>query len=154
MTETGRDQEIIAIDVAALKEDLDQKMAGKLSMPANCSIFRVPTILLRHSPTAYTPNQFSFGPFHHHNETIKRSEPIKHKYLSDLLSRVAPNRNQNPDEFLLGLIESVAGVWSEARDYYAGPIGMEPHEFVNLMVVDGIFIIELFRKRAYPDLGT
>ena len=35
---------------------------------------------------------------------------------------------------------------------YARPIGYSPDEFVRILVIDGYFIIELFRKIAYKEL--
>ncbi|GMN75675.1 hypothetical protein TIFTF001_056724 [Ficus carica] len=43
-------------------------------------------------------------------------------------------------------------VWKEARAHYAGPIGMNENKFVEVLVLDGCFIIELFRKKAYEYL--
>ena len=154
MAEVGKDN--IVINVAALRKGLSEKMSGNLSMPKMCSIFRVPTILSRHSPQAYLPNQFSFGPFHHHNQNLKGSEKIKAKYLVDLSSRLEnPNLNPNPKDratIRAELTEAICQIWKEAQDYYAGPLGMDATKFIEVLVLDGCFIVELFRKKAYDNL--
>ena len=38
------------------------------------------------------------------------------------------------------------------NERYARPIGYSPDEFVRILVIDGCFIIELFRKIAYKEL--
>ncbi|KAL4653151.1 hypothetical protein ACB092_01G282000 [Castanea dentata] len=40
----------------------------------------------------------------------------------------------------------------EKNECYAGPIGYSLDEFVRIIVIDGCFIIELFRKIAYKEL--
>ncbi|KAL0014533.1 hypothetical protein SO802_001602 [Lithocarpus litseifolius] len=38
------------------------------------------------------------------------------------------------------------------NECYAEPIGYSPNEFVRILVIEGCFIIELFRKIAYKEL--
>ncbi|GMN29347.1 hypothetical protein TIFTF001_044339 [Ficus carica] len=47
------------------------------------------------------------------------------------------------------LTEEINKVWKEARAHYAGQIDMNENKFVKVLVLDGCFIIELFRKQAY-----
>ncbi|KAG7985882.1 hypothetical protein I3843_03G049600 [Carya illinoinensis] len=106
-------------------------------MPPKPSIFRTPTILSRHNPQAYISGAFSFSPFHHNNPNIpylERIEKIKDRYLKSLIARL-----HSPEII-------------EARKCYAGPIGCTPDEFIRILITDGCFIIELFRKHTYTDL--
>ncbi|GMN25227.1 hypothetical protein TIFTF001_040680 [Ficus carica] len=144
------------IDVDVLTKRIEGKMSGEMSLSPLCSIFKIPTILLRHNQNAYAPNAFSFGPFHHDKETLKPTEKIKAKYLHDLIARLSPPNDPNPAHTrTLGikrLTEAINEKWKEARLYYGGPIGMKEDKFVEIMVLDGCFIIELFRRKAYEGL--
>jgi hypothetical protein len=44
------------------------------------------------------------------------------------------------------LIKSTRGIEKEARSCYAGPIDVGVEDFVRILVIDGCFLIELFRK--------
>uniref|UniRef100_A0A2N9GS46 Uncharacterized protein n=1 Tax=Fagus sylvatica TaxID=28930 RepID=A0A2N9GS46_FAGSY len=49
---------------------------------------------------------------------------------------------------LKDLINSVKEVQREARECYSEPFDYSPDKFVEILVIDGCFIIELFRKMA------
>ncbi|KAJ6298754.1 hypothetical protein OIU76_019834 [Salix suchowensis] len=104
-------------------------------------MIRVPPILRRHSERAYTPNAFSIGPWHRNHPLMQSTEKIKLKYLKHLLSR-EPKSGVTMKE----LFESTREIEKEARSYYAGPIDVGAEDFVRLLVIDGCFLIELFRK--------
>ncbi|XP_062104589.1 UPF0481 protein At3g47200-like [Humulus lupulus] len=145
------------IDVEALvSSKFEKELSGNLVMSSLCSIFRVPTILSRHNTAAFTPNAFSFGPFHHNSKQLKPTKKIKQKYLLDLVSRLSkPNPNVDPN-LLKNFTKAINEIQNKARQYYAGPVDdMKEEEFLEMLVLDGCFIIELFRKKSYTHLrGT
>ncbi|PKI60367.1 hypothetical protein CRG98_019303 [Punica granatum] len=110
--------------------------------PDSC-IFPTPNILLRHSRKAYTPTAFSIGPLHHRKAYLKRTEKIKHKYLQNLVSRTGVA--------LKDLIGTVAKIEADARKHYAEYIDFRPEELVKILVLDGCFLIEFFRKYRMKD---
>ncbi|KAM3713338.1 hypothetical protein ACJW30_01G249800 [Castanea mollissima] len=132
-----------AIDIEGLASSIKAKMSQDLFVSPNCSIFRAPTILLRLNEKAYVPNAFSIGPFHHGHPKLQAMEAIKSNYLQGLISR-----SPFPEEMLRNLIMSISDVEREVRECYAKPLNYSPDEFVKILVVDGRFIIELFRKDA------
>ncbi|PON95332.1 hypothetical protein TorRG33x02_088540 [Trema orientale] len=149
----------IAIDVEAITSNLETKLQGNLVLPSHCSIFRIPTILSRHIKISYEPNAFAIGPFHHDNPKLKPTERIKQKYLLDLISRLSNPNNPNSSnpvnlnrKLIENLTKAISDVENDAREYYAGPIDMKGEDFVEMLVLDGCFLIELFRKNAYPHL--
>ncbi|EXC31342.1 hypothetical protein L484_017622 [Morus notabilis] len=145
----SRDHDIVIINVDGLAAELQNLMADNLFMPQECCIFRVPTILLRHNAEAYAPNAFSIGPFHYKRSPLmEATQKIKVRYLHDLISGGQPS----PQRRLRDVIKAVTDVHEAACKYYAGPIGMTMNEFVQVMVLDGCFIIELFRKKACQNL--
>ena len=131
-----------AIDIEGLVYySIKDQMSQDLFTSPNCCIFKTPTILLELNEKAYVPDAFSIGPFHHGRPKFEETEKIKIKYLKGLISR-----SPSPETMLRDLINSVKHVEREARECYAGPIVYSPDEFVKMLVIDGCFIIELFRK--------
>lgn len=131
-----------AIDIKCLVyHSINAQMSQDLFTSPNCCIFKTPTILLELNEKAYVPDAFSIGPFHHGHTKFEETEKIKITYLKGLISR-----SSSPEAMLKGLINSVERVEREARECYAGPIGYSPDEFVKMLVIDGCFIIEVFRK--------
>ncbi|KAK0589311.1 hypothetical protein LWI29_012464 [Acer saccharum] len=141
----------VTISVGSLVSSFKKTLADyNLSMPPKVSIFEVPKILHRHNPQAYEPNAFSIGPFRYGQEKLKPTEKIKWKYLQGLLRR----SGKSEELMLEQLFRAVTAIVKEARQCYAGSsIGTcTDEEFVKILVLDGCFIIELFRKDAdYAD---
>ncbi|XP_022962578.1 UPF0481 protein At3g47200-like [Cucurbita moschata] len=127
-----------------------KEMLGKLP-PVNekCSIFRVPKLLRNMHHRAYTPQVISIGPLHHHRKNLLASEPYKLRYCSNFLSHLG-----NPmDSF--ELIKNNTRTWmKEVRNCYGEPINMNDEKFLNMMVVDGCFLVEFLiqhHNRYYPN---
>lgn len=116
-------------------------------MSSRCCIFEAPQILKRHNKKAYIPDAFSIGPFHHDKARLKDTEKVKLKYLHALI-----NRSPNPNQKLSEMIEDIAEVEGEARGCYAPPIGCPSNEFVEILVLDDCFIIELFLRHTNREL--
>ncbi|KAL5581325.1 hypothetical protein UlMin_013767 [Ulmus minor] len=72
------------------------------------------------------------------------TQKIKLKYLCDLISR--------SNKSLRNFIEAVSDSKELARESYAGPIEIDNEEFIKVSVLDGCFIVELFRKHANEKL--
>ncbi|KAM3761202.1 hypothetical protein ACB098_01G250100 [Castanea mollissima] len=138
-----------AIDIEGLVyHSIKAQMSQDLMSP-NCCIFKTPNILSRINGKAYVPDAFSIGPYHHGRPEFKEAEKIKCNYLQGLISR-----SPSPGEMLKNLTKSVMDMEGEARQCYAEPVEYNPNEFVKILVIDGCFIIELFRKMAYKKQET
>ncbi|KAF9666254.1 hypothetical protein SADUNF_Sadunf16G0210500 [Salix dunnii] len=135
----GEDDQVI-VDIDSLTSSVESMMSQDLIMSDKCCIFRVPPILRRHSKRAYIPNAFSIGPWHRNHPLMQYTKKIKLKYLKGLLSR------ESNSVTLKELFESTREIEKEARSCYAGPIDVGAEDFVRLLVIDGCFLIELFRK--------
>ncbi|KAF5468179.1 hypothetical protein F2P56_012356 [Juglans regia] len=135
----------VIIDTQGLANSNGEMMYhDSLVSPKSC-IFKIPNILSRQNENAFTPDAFSFGPLHHEDPNLKAVEKIKLQYLQCLISRLRTSE--------IDLIKSIDGVLeTKARQYYAESIKYTPEEFVKILLIDGCFIIELFRKDAYKEL--
>ncbi|KAM7266837.1 hypothetical protein ACFE04_009003 [Oxalis oulophora] len=134
----------ISLDIKCMADMLNEKLNTNLNMPPECCIFQTPKILSRHNKKAYIPNGFAIGPFHHRKTPIlKATEKIKLKYLRGILNRSSTSREEKLQE----LLKAVSQVQEHARKCYAGLVEYyDSKTFVEMLVVDGCFIIELFRK--------
>ncbi|XP_028751724.1 UPF0481 protein At3g47200-like [Neltuma alba] len=116
------------------------------------SIFIVPEKLRTsgndHGNEMYIPDTVSIGPFHHHrNGNLKVKEEHKLHYLYTLLSR-----KPNLEATLHQCIKALGDIEQTARHCYEGTLNHKSDEFVEIMLIDGCFIIELFLKYAYKGL--
>ncbi|GMN66422.1 hypothetical protein TIFTF001_035478 [Ficus carica] len=134
-------------DLEAMMSDLNMNPSASSSSSRHC-IFRIPNNLLSHNENAYVPEAFSIGPYHyakqHHKSTAQK---IKLRYLHGLISRLS-----SAGITLRDIADTIRGIEEEARACYAEPVDMCVDEFVKVLVLDGCFIVELFRKNAYEDL--
>lgn len=111
-------------------------------------ICRIPDKLFDRNEEEYTiPALVSIGPLHHGKEKLKFMEGQKWYYLNTLLSRT-PNMEANLDTCVIKLRE----LERKARKCYGENVPLESNEFIEMMLLDGLFIIELFLKLAVTSL--
>lgn len=112
------------------------------------SIYRVPKLLREMNNKAYIPQVISIGPFHHRSPDcspdLKATEPYKLQGFNNFLIRL--NYKMNPLNNSMNLLENLvknAQSWvEEDRNCYAEPIDMNDKDFIEMMIVDGSFIVE------------
>ncbi|KAF8035396.1 hypothetical protein BT93_C1429 [Corymbia citriodora subsp. variegata] len=119
------------------------------SLWAKLSIYRIPRYLKNGGDKDWVPQIVSLGPYHHGDEHLRHMERHKWRCLHRILERSGQD---------IGLyLDSVKKVEDRARAFYEGTISMSCDEFVEMMVLDGCFVIELlrgfamgFEKLGYP----
>ncbi|XP_048235918.1 UPF0481 protein At3g47200 isoform X2 [Ricinus communis] len=109
----------------------------------SCCIFRVPQSFMDINGKSYQPHIVSIGPYYYGQPNLKMIEEHKWIYLGNLLSRL-----QIKGLYLEDLLKAIKALEMEARECYSETIQLDTDEFVEMMVLDGCFIIELFRKVA------
>ncbi|KAF5473605.1 hypothetical protein F2P56_010205, partial [Juglans regia] len=112
-----------------------------------CSIFRVPQSFIEINGNWYQPRIVSIGPYHRGKPHLQMIEEHKWRYLHSLLSRTKPMGITLED-----YLKSIHSVEKDARECYSEAIHLSTDEFLEMMVLDGCFIIELFRKVNDPVL--
>lgn len=112
--------------------------AGKKS----CCIFRVPQSFININGKSYQPQIVSIGPYHHGEAHVQMIEEHKWRYLGNLVNRVKITKGLDLEDYL----KAVESLEMKARECYSETIHLGTDEFVELLVLDGLFIIELFRK--------
>ncbi|KAJ6807684.1 UPF0481 protein [Iris pallida] len=96
----------------------------------------------------YEPKVISIGPIHRNKKALRPMESLKRKYLSELIGR-------NPEKNTLeNYVKAVCSVAEEARKLYSESVILDNNllemtvldKFVEMMVVDGCFLIEFLFK--------
>ncbi|KAM6550577.1 hypothetical protein CsatB_000385 [Cannabis sativa] len=98
-------------------------------------IYRVPKRLRDVNDNAYTPKVVSIGPFHHANQNLKPMEDHKKRYLRHYLQHTHQHMNY--------YVKIIKGKENELRSCYAETIPFSSDEFVMIILLDAIFIIEI-----------
>ncbi|KAG6633322.1 UPF0481 protein At3g47200-like [Carya illinoinensis] len=132
--------QIIDVDeiaISSIREKLSQ--TSHLPPPSQCSIFKVPDMLRRHNEKAFMPEVVSIGPFHPKNEQLQAMENIKVLYLKCLLDRPETTELEN-------LVKALGRIEQDCRKCYAGVVGLSVENFIEMMVIDGCFILEFLSR--------
>ncbi|CAN0879923.1 UPF0481 protein At3g47200 [Linum grandiflorum] len=140
------------INIRTPNSDRMKQMHRKISQPpklltptagkTSCSIFRAPSTFVDINGNSYQPHIVSIGPYHRGKPQLAMIEEHKWRYLGSLLARIQSSIS------LETLIGSISQLESDIRSCYSEEIQISSEEFVESMVVDGCFLIELFRKVA------
>ena len=100
-----------------------------------CCIYKVPQKLRDVNGDAYTPKLISIGPFHHHNENLNKMKELKYRYFWDACARTKKSK-----EDLFGCIKQIG--YQKILHCYAEDNPMKEEEFMPMILLDSIFIIE------------
>ena len=103
---------------------------------AECCIYRVPQRLRQLNKDAYTPKLISVGPFHHGKEELEDMERLKWRYYIEFCYRTGTM----PQD----IAEFVAMMAPKILHCYEGSIVLAHGEFIRMVLLDSIFIIEHF----------
>ncbi|CAB4305793.1 unnamed protein product [Prunus armeniaca] len=137
--------------VEKLSNTIAGKLVGKSPLLASCCIFRVPWVIRRQKEAAYEPNVVSIGPYHRDgSEKFQLMENVKWWYLHGFLSSCS-----SMDISLESLIEVFMDkeLGKRARDSYAEPLHhLSEEDLIEMMILDGCFLLELFRKEYWCTL--
>ncbi|KAG7968320.1 hypothetical protein I3843_08G148900, partial [Carya illinoinensis] len=109
-----------------------------------CCIYRIPNFLRKLSKEAYTPEVISIDPFYHGNKRLETMEKLKLKYFEKFLQRI-------DFKYVEDLVNDIKLHEERVHSCYAETIKFSSDDFVKLILVDGIFIIELFCEMQGSD---
>ncbi|PIA38093.1 hypothetical protein AQUCO_02800023v1 [Aquilegia coerulea] len=125
--------------VITIREKLDQVPQNKGSSSwLNHSIFKVPRSLREIEYKAYTPQVVCIGPYHRGKPSFQDMENHKWRLLRHLLERTGHK--------LELYLEAMAELEEQTRRSYAKQsIEITSQEFIEMMLLDACFILELLR---------
>ncbi|XP_065870519.1 UPF0481 protein At3g47200-like [Euphorbia lathyris] len=108
------------------------------------SIYKIPDTFTDQNTNAYRPRAVSFGPYYNGEDQLKPMEEHKQRALLHFLRRA----NKPPELF----IECLEQVLQHLKDSY-DPLDLCWHQdsdrFIQMMILDGCFMLEIFRWSAY-----
>nr|XP_010921574.1 UPF0481 protein At3g47200-like [Elaeis guineensis] len=145
----AQDQEAIAIDVDdamvnSIKQKLQAFVNGERPSANLPFLFRVPDHVRESNKNHYEPRVVSIGPYHRGSKRLRAMEEHKWQYLRDFLAR-------NPHIGLNHCIREMKALETWARRCYFESVDLSSDEFVEMMLLDGCFIIEFAIKFKYRE---
>ncbi|XAR48417.1 hypothetical protein NMG60_11031237 [Bertholletia excelsa] len=125
---------------------LDAQERLKEESQSKASIYKVPSKLRLVETQAFIPNIISIGPYHHGEPRLQAMEAVKWKFFDRLFD---PNQ-QNAAKNFKDVYEAIEKHDVAARDYYSDSVEFCKEKFVEIMMVDGCFVVQLFRQLRMP----
>ncbi|KAK3187800.1 hypothetical protein Dsin_027361 [Dipteronia sinensis] len=122
-----------------------EKLRSLSGASCECSIFLVPDLLRKINEKAYEPEILAIGPYHRGKDHLKAMEQDKIRYLQNLLQRTEESK-------LSSYVTAMRTLERQARKCYKGSVSLESDEFVEMMLLDGCFIVEIIHKIKMAEL--
>ncbi|XP_058077031.1 UPF0481 protein At3g47200-like [Magnolia sinica] len=113
-----------------------QSIGSRPSQTDPCTIYRVPSSIRQGDTNAYEPQIVSIGPYHQAKQSLQAMQEHKWHHLHALIS-------QNRDHSLADYVKEIHPLEHRARSCYSENIKLGSQKFLEMMVLDGCFIIEL-----------
>ncbi|KAJ9128818.1 hypothetical protein P3X46_034444 [Hevea brasiliensis] len=126
-------EDCVTIDINEMLKKLESQVSS------DSCIFKVPDELRSVNEKAYEPQMIAIGPYHHGKPRLIAMEKHKRRFLKSFLQRTCENDVSRYVQLLRRWEES-------ARKCYAEPLHLSEDEFVEMMLLDGCFIIEFLCK--------
>ncbi|KAJ9554750.1 hypothetical protein OSB04_009364 [Centaurea solstitialis] len=115
------------------------KLLHKFAGRESCCIFRVPPNLAQINKEAYKPRIVSIGPYHHGNKDLEMIQEHKWRFLDGFIARTGNS--------LVVLLNLIGSMENRIRQSYSESIEhIGSNDLAEMMVLDGVFLIELFQK--------
>lgn len=134
----------VCIDEKVLSGSLEKRLRDELDklppLSSECSIYRAPAELREGNEKAFTPQVISIGPLHHNNEKLKDMEEHKRRFLKDFL--------EWHNVSLHDCVELLKKKEVKLRNCYAEAIEFGSDEFIEIILVDAAFIVEVFLRSS------
>lgn len=136
-------------DISDISKAITEKLDRVSVAPPRSYIFKVHHQLRVVNEKAYEPILLSVGPYHYGKTNLQHMEEHKLRYLNQLIKRreaKGVSRSQQLNTYL----RTLKDLEDQARGYYdeaeAEAITVESNKFLEMMLLDGCFITELFHK--------
>ncbi|KAK6927503.1 Protein of unknown function DUF247, plant [Dillenia turbinata] len=127
-----------------LTTSIRRKLEEVPPLPFERCIFRVPERLRKINEAAFMPRVVSIGPFHRNKASLQAMEEQKLRYLKIFLK-------QTEEKLCLeDYVKAIRGWLQGARNSYGEAIDLNDEEFLQMILVDGSFIIMLFLLNSFP----
>ncbi|XP_078161178.1 UPF0481 protein At3g47200-like [Carex rostrata] len=133
------------------KKNMQSKLdtlCGNTHEAKNFTIFRIPQNISQSKKNLFEPSVISIGPFHQGKQSLRTMEDQKWQFLQDFLSRQDHIRLDLCISEMSLLEERTRRCYSETFDY------LDSDAFVEMMLLDGCFVLEYFLKAIVGNLNS
>ncbi|XP_065875859.1 UPF0481 protein At3g47200-like [Euphorbia lathyris] len=133
---------IVDLELLSSMQERTKKQPKLLTSSAaqrRCSIFRVPQNIKKLHPRSFIPEIVSIGPYYHGEQHLQMIQEHKWRFLGIILHRLK-DFNIDLSNFFKEISiqeEEIRACYSENIDRY------NTRELIQMMILDGCFIIEL-----------
>ncbi|CAH9123615.1 unnamed protein product [Cuscuta epithymum] len=120
-----------------------RKLISKSAGRNDCCIFRVPQGFTDSEVDgkSYQPRTVSIGPYHRGKPHLREMEKHKWRFLERAIQRTRVKTGVGLEDYL----KAVEGLTTGARESYSEDItALKGNEFVEMLVLDGCFVVEMF----------
>ncbi|XP_078168988.1 UPF0481 protein At3g47200-like [Carex rostrata] len=135
-------QIVVVEEASRLSKSMQHKLDTLWGQPNEIeqfTIFRAPCHIRESDKDLFEPLAVSIGPFHRHNRRVQAMEEKKWRFLRDFLSR--------GNHISLDLCISEMKLLEErTRRCYSEMVNIDSNGFVEMMLLDGCFVLEYFLK--------
>ncbi|XP_022722251.1 UPF0481 protein At3g47200-like [Durio zibethinus] len=114
--------------------NVNRKIASLFPIQPEHCICKVPYYLRNVDNEAYEPHQCAIGPYHSGKVHLKAMEELKYWYLQKLLEE---KEYINVSIYIMAM----RNLERKARNCYKDPVRLESDDFVQMMLLDGCFIL-------------
>ncbi|GKV50140.1 hypothetical protein SLEP1_g56852 [Rubroshorea leprosula] len=132
------------------KYEVCTRIEGKLQALSSTfsehTIFRVPRQLYEVNEKAYEPEIISIGPYHRGKNHLKMMEVHKVRFLRMLLRRTNEHTAEPYEHTAEPYVAALRGMVEKARNCYSEPPSISTEDFLEMLVLDGCFIVELIHQ--------
>ncbi|KAK9670349.1 hypothetical protein RND81_13G195500 [Saponaria officinalis] len=135
--------------IVSIKERLEEAIyEGEVGSWAKMCIYRVPHFLRdQGNDKAYVPQVVSIGPYHRGTQRLLAMDRHKWRALNHMLNRTQQD--------IMVYFNAMKELEERTRGCYEGLLNLNGNEFVEMMVLDGCFVIELLTGyvEGFENLG-
>ncbi|KAF3341728.1 hypothetical protein FCM35_KLT00366 [Carex littledalei] len=120
-------------------------LPGKANECRPITIFRLPVFIREKNKDMHEPKLVSIGPYYHNTKKLRTMEEHKWWCLRDFMETHCINL---PD-----CIQKIGALEEVVRQCYSETLSLGRDEFVQMLILDGCFILEFIRKHygTVPD---
>nr|XP_029117271.1 UPF0481 protein At3g47200-like [Elaeis guineensis] len=137
----------VALEICFESVERKARMYLERKSPAKPTIFRVPPGMRCGNRDAYEPKMVSIGPYHRgKSEDLKTMEELKWRLLHHYLSKV-PNGSKNEG------LRKMKDLEKQSRECYSEVIDLKSDQFVEMLLLDGCFLVQIFIASFDAELG-
>ncbi|KAG8658472.1 hypothetical protein MANES_03G150600v8 [Manihot esculenta] len=124
---------------------INEKLADQSPIFSDHYIFKVSKEQWSVNEEAYEPKLIAIGPYHHGKDHLLAMKDHKIRYLQSLLQ-------QSSQKDVSRYVQIIRNLKERARKYYAEPLSFTHDEFVEMILINGCFIIEFIHKLLEGDM--